>query len=130
MPQRKGATLCATILALILAAGCASSGAGTNAAVGERETQPRMISRLRPPALRISSIPTSGRSPIRVRFEVLVDTEGRPDMRTFKVTGMGAPENHDALATWIQQSMFAPATRGGINVPGVYKGSLQVRLTR
>jgi hypothetical protein len=89
-----------------------------------------MISRLTPPQLRVSSIPASGRSPIRVRFEVLIDAEGRPDMKTFKATGMGAAENEHALAQWIESSMFAPATRRGIAVPGVYKGSLQVRLVR
>ena len=129
MPQPRRSTMCVATLGLILAASCASSGAGTKSAGDEPDVRPRMISRLTPPMLRISSIPASGRAPIRVlRFEVLIDTEGQPDMSTFRVTGMGAAENRDALASWIQQSMFTPATRGGIAVPGVYRGSLEVRV--
>jgi hypothetical protein len=122
--------MCVATLGLILAASCASSGAGTKSAGDEPDVRPRMISRLTPPMLRIPSIPASGRAPIRVRFEVLIDTEGQPDMSTFRVTGWGAAENRDALASWIQQSMFTPASRGGIAVPGVYRGSLQVRVVR
>ena len=115
---------------LTLAAGCASAGSGAGAAAEERVTPPRRVSRNVPPDLTIYSIPPSGRSPIRVSYEVLIDAEGRPDMRTFRATGPGAPENRQALARWIEQSVWAPATRAGQPVAAVYRGSLQVRLRR
>lgn len=130
MPSPRRALAWVATLGLIVAASCASSGAGNESRPDQRDVAPRMISRLTPPFLRISSMPASGRSPIRVAFEVLIDAEGRPDMSTFKVTGFGAAENRDAFASWIQQSTFSPARRGGIAVPGVYRGSLQVRSAR
>jgi hypothetical protein len=121
----------AAILALTVAASCASSGAGTGAPAGELKVRPpRMISRLRPPQLRVTSIPVSGRAAIRVRFEVLIDTDGRPVMTTFKVSGTGAAENRETLAQWIESSTFAPATQGGIPVEGVYQGRLEMRTSR
>jgi hypothetical protein len=81
---------------------------------------------MRPPELRLPRGQASGRSAILVTFEVLIDAEGRPDMLTFRVRGTGASENRDALASWIEGSVFAPATQGGRPVPGVFTGRLRV----
>jgi hypothetical protein len=120
-----GAAVC-----LVLAVGCASSGTGAGAAAEERATPPRRLSRNAPPPLTIYSIPPSGRAPIRVSYEVLIDVDGRPDMRTFRVTGMGAAENRDALARWVEESQWTPATQGGQAVAAVYRGSLRVQIRR
>jgi hypothetical protein len=119
-------------VSLASALGCASSGTGAAGAPAEEErvTPPRRISQGAPPELTIYSIPPSGRSPIRVSYEVLIDAAGRPDMKTFKVSGPGAAENREALARWIESSAWAPATRGGQPVPHVYRGSLQVQVRR
>jgi len=119
-----------TALALAFAVGCASSAAGSGANEEERVTPPRRISRNAPPQLTIYSVPSSGRAPIRVSYEVLIDADGRPDMRTLKLTGLGAAENRDALTRWIEESMWEPARRGGQPMAAVYRGSLQVRIGR
>ena len=71
---------------------------------------------------------SAGRSPVRVTIEVMIDADGRPDMKTFKVTGFGAAENQDALARWIEQSSFQPARSGGQPVPGLYQAKLEARV--
>ncbi|MFL5594472.1 MAG: hypothetical protein ACJ785_07665 [Gemmatimonadaceae bacterium] len=86
-----------------------------------------------PPDLRLpanASTNASGRSPVRVEIEVLVDDAGRPDMNTFKVTGFGAVENSDALRRWIEQAMFRPAHLGDQPVPGVFHTKLEARVVR
>jgi hypothetical protein len=67
---------------------------------------------------------------VRVEIEVMVDAEGRPDMRTFKATGMGADLNHDALVTWIQNSSFRPARLDGRSIPGLFKMRLEAAVRR
>jgi hypothetical protein len=87
-----------------------------------------MMQRGAPPELRIYSIPASGRAPIRLQIEVLIDSRGQPDMKTLKVTGMGAAENRAAIERWIEQAIFRPAQRGGQPVAGTYRAGLAVRI--
>jgi hypothetical protein len=94
----------------------------------ERDEPPRMVQRGAPPELRIYNIPASGRAPIRLQIEVVVDSRGQPDMTTLKVTGMGAAENRAAIERWIEQAIFRPAQRGGQPVAGVYRIGLAVRI--
>ena len=110
--------------------GCARTNAPESAAAQpvERDEPPRMLQRGRPPELRIYSIPASGRAPIRLQIEVLIDSYGQPDMRTLKLTGIGAAENRDAIERWIEQATFRPARRGGQPVPGTYRTGLEVRI--
>ena len=88
-----------------------------------------MLSRGSVPELRVPTT-TAFRSPVRVTIEVLIDSTGRPDMTTFKVTGNGAAENRDALVRWIEQAFFEPANRGGQPVPGLYRMKLEGRVVR
>lgn len=89
-----------------------------------------MISRGVPPQLSISSLSVSGRSPLRVEIEVLIDETGRPDMSTFKATGMGAAGNEEALRRWIEEAAYRPAHRGELPVPGLYRTRIQVEIRR
>jgi hypothetical protein len=109
---------------------CAGAKAPESAAAqpAEREEPPRMLQRGAPPELRIYNIPASGRAPIRVQIEVLIDSRGQPDMKTLKVTGVGAAENRDAIQRWIEQAIFRPAQRGGQPVAGIYRTGLAVRI--
>ena len=86
-----------------------------------------MLSRGTAPELRVPNN-TSSRSPVRVTIEVLIDSTGRPDMTTFKVTGFGASENKDALTRWIEQAIFRPAHLGDQPVPGLYRTRLEARV--
>lgn len=106
---------------------CASSG-GARAA--DRVEPPRMTSRNAPPALSISSMSVSGRSPLRVDVEVMIDETGRPVMSTFKVSGMGAPDNQEALREWIENASYRPAHRDGMPVPGLFKAHVEVEVRR
>ena len=117
------------ILVGLGAGGCARANTSDPAAQPvEREVPPRMVQRGRPPELRIYNIPSSGRAPIRLQIEVVIDSRGQPDMKTLKVTGMGAAENRQAIEQWIEQATFRPAQRGGQPVPGTYRTGLQVRI--
>ena len=117
------------VVGLTFAFGCARSNATVPAAQpAQREEPPRLLQRGAPPELRIYSIPASGRAPIRLRIEVLIDRHGQPDMKTLKVTGPGAAENRVAIERWIEQALFRPARRGGQPVEGTYRTSLEVRI--
>lgn len=112
-------------LVLVGLAACASGGA---TAATNRVDPPRMTSSNAPPNLVVPSMPMSGRSPVRVTLEVMIDETGRPDMSTLKVTGFGAAENEQALRSWIEQAAFRPAHRGDTPVPGLYQTHLEVRV--
>jgi hypothetical protein len=119
------------IVTLTFSAGCARANAPESAAApqpAERGQPPRMVQPGAMPELRIYGIPASGRAPIRLRIEVLIDSRGRPDMKTLKVTGQGAPENRAAIERWIEQAMFQPAQRGGRPVAGLYRTAVEVRI--
>jgi hypothetical protein len=117
------------ILAGLGSGGCARANASDAAAQPvEREEPPRMLQRGRPPELRIYNIPASGRAPIRLQIEVLIDSRGQPDMRTLKLTGIGAAENREAIERWLEQATFRPAQRGGQPVAGTYRTGLEVRI--
>lgn len=114
----------ATLLCIAACAGGTSSSAGP---VPEHGDPPRLLSHGSIPDLRVPTT-ASGRSPVRVTIEVLIDSTGRPDMATLKVTGFGAAENKDALTQWIEQAIFQPAHRGSQPVPGLYRMKLEARV--
>jgi hypothetical protein len=112
-------------VALTLSFGCARASAPQPAV---REEPPRILQRGAPPELVLYNIPASGRAPIRLRIEVLIDASGRPDMKTLKVTGVGAAENRAAIERWIEQAIFRPAQRNGQPVAGTYRTGFEVRI--
>lgn len=90
---------------------------------------PPQMSRGTPPQLRIP-VSYSGRAPVRVQIEVMIDGDGRPDMKTFRAIGLGADINRDALYTWIESASFRPARIDGRSVPGLFKMELQAAVRR
>jgi hypothetical protein len=115
--------------ALFSIAACAGGTAPGAASAPKGVAPPQMMVRAGAPALHVP-ITASGRSPVRVTIEVLIDTTGRADMTTLKITGYGAAENHDALAHWIEESIFQPAHQGDQPVPGFYRTKLEARVVR
>jgi hypothetical protein len=113
--------------ALFCIAACAGGAPSSADPVPERVDPPQMLSRGIPPQLRIPAT-TSGRSPVRVTIEVMIDSTGLPEMSTFKASGFGAAENQDALRRWIQQLMFRPAHLGSQPVRGLYRTKLEARV--
>lgn len=122
----------AFVLAALLATlACASTprDPATAPAADAAAIDPPQISRGNPPPLRIPAS-NSGRAPVRVDIEVMVDAGGRPDMRTFKATGLGADINRDALYTWVEGSSFRPARLDGRLVTGLFKMRLEATVRR
>jgi hypothetical protein len=58
---------------------------------------------------------------------VQVDSTGQPALETLRVTGLGAEQNRDVVATWLRSSHFQPAQRDGHPVPGVFQTHIEVR---
>ena len=116
-----------TVLAIALL-GCAG-GPRPDAATSPRVRPPEMLSRVRPDLRPPTGIPVEGRV-LDVRVEVLIDSAGRPDMRTLRLTGLGAAENSNAIAQWIEASRFRPAQQGGRAVAGVYRMRFEARAVR
>jgi len=71
------------------------------------------------------------REAVDLRIEVLVGTDGQPDMRTLKVTGKGSGSNRTAIEDWVRTSAFKPAMQDGQPVAGLFrtglKSTIQVR---
>lgn len=107
---------------------CDSGGIATRpGAVAEGSEPPRILLRGNPPSLRVP-VTASGRSPVRVTIEVMIDSAGSQDMKTFKLAGYGANENREALTRWIEEAFFRPAYRDGQPVPGLYRTRLEARV--
>lgn len=105
---------------------CASGASSNGGPAPERVTSPEMLS---PGAMPRLTAPrtTSGRSPVDVTIDVMIDSSGRPDMTTFRATGPGANENQTVLRSWIEQATFRPAHRGDQPVPGLFRMKLDVK---
>ena len=70
---------------------------------------------------------STSRAPVRITIQVMVTPEGRADMSTLKVSGMGTAGNTDTIRQWVQDLMFKPARRNGELVAGEWRTSLQAR---
>lgn len=112
----------ALLLALILSAGCASTP-HSNA------TSPAKV-RVTPPTRLRGDAGPEFTGEVRLHIEVLVNADGTPDIRTLKVSGVGAGASHAAIESWIRDSRFRPGTRNGVPVPAVMKMELQSKLVR
>ena len=110
---------------IVLGAACASSGAGT-ASTKHRIDPPEMITRDMYDLMNASP----GRLPteMKVSYEVMIDETGRPDMSTFKVTGIGSSENRDGIYHWLEHASYRPAREGGLPVAGLLRGRLESRI--
>jgi hypothetical protein len=116
------------LFAVVACAGTPKDPAASPATSGPVVDPPQM-SRGTAPQLRIPAS-YSGRAPVRVQIEVMIDADGRPDMRTFKAVGLGADINRDALYAWIESASFRPARIDGRSVPGLFKMELQASVRR
>ncbi|BAH40404.1 hypothetical protein GAU_3362 [Gemmatimonas aurantiaca T-27] len=85
-----------------------------------------MLSRSRAQWRVPSGVPRSGMV-MDLRIEVLVGPDGKPDIETLRVTGLGAAENRDVVVGWLQESRFQPAQKDGQPVSGTFKTRVQLR---
>jgi hypothetical protein len=106
-------------LLVLLAGGCAANAGA--------ERQPRL-----PRATIVPGGPPPDFSgvtdEVNIDIEVRVDSEGRPDMSTLRVTGPGAIHTQAAIARWIQSARFKPAEQDGRPVPGVFRTQIRTRI--
>src|SRR5690606_14880106 len=119
----------------LLTIGCASGASGAMGADGGSATasariEPPRLLRGNPPELRLPPGSVNRPDPLRITIEVLVAANGEPDMRTLRVTGRGASENREAIASWIRSAAFQPARQAGEPVAAVYRTSIGARVVR
>jgi hypothetical protein len=109
----------------MLGVACASAGAGKGSTT-HRFDPPEMISRDMYDLITASP----GRLPteMKVNYEVMIDETGRPDMSTFKVTGIGASTNRDGIYRWLERASYKPAREDGHPVAGLLRGRLEARI--
>jgi len=111
----------------LLAAGCARARAGSDASPAASTAAPDANL----PAARVvgRSYPEfgSGMSPLDARVQVLVGADGKPDLRTLKITGTANSQARAAIERWVALAPFAPAVRDGQPVPSLYKGAFASR---
>ena len=87
----------------------------------------RMLSRERPD---LSSASAARRpEPVRILVDVQVDSAGKPDMSTLRVTGSGATQHRQVITDWISRARFAPAQRGGQPVRGRFRTEMRSTVT-
>jgi hypothetical protein len=88
---------------------------------------PQLLTRGTHPSLEVPVTSSTSRAPVRITIQVMVTPEGRADMSTLKVSGMGTAGNTDTIRQWVQDLMFKPARRNGELVAGEWRTSLQAR---
>ena len=109
---------------------CSKATESTDASTAVRTEPPRLLTRGSFPSLSVSESNAAGRPSLRMGIEVMVDSLGRADLRTLKVTGVVDTQNRMAVERWLEGVMFRPAMRNGVAVSGVFKMSLAVSVTR
>jgi hypothetical protein len=66
-----------------------------------------------------------------IRLEVMIDPAGKPVMSTFRLTGLGAADNEQAVKEWLAAATFRPGTQGGTPITSLYRNAwrAEVRTT-
>ena len=108
--------------------GCANGSPATSSPAPSRTVPPRLMMRVSPPELVVTSSNAAGRPSLRMRIQVMVDSLGAADMRTLKVTGVVETQNRMAIERWLQGLRFRPAMRDGQPVSGLFDMKLSVRV--
>ena len=84
------------------------------------------------PDLDLSQLPHTSVTVMRYRLEVMVDSLGRPDMSTYRITGVGYERNSEAIRSWAAGLRFRPAVRDGHPVAALFTSDtkLESRVVR
>jgi hypothetical protein len=105
-------------VALAICAACASASQGTANQAG-KITPPQQLRAGPRPEIR---------EEVDLRYEVMIDAQGQPDLSTLKVTGKGSGSARTAIEDWIRNSTFKPGMLNGQPVPALYKGGIKSRI--
>lgn len=109
---------------------CSKATESPDPSTAVRTEPPRLLTRGSFPSLSVTESNAAGRPSLRMGIEVMVDSLGRADLRTLKVTGVVDTQNRMAVERWLEGVMFRPAMRNGEAVSGIFRMSLTVRVTR
>lgn len=101
-------------------ASCASSGTGSTRA---HVKAPELITTSRPELVVSGVTPNAPRPTNVVQLQVVVNTEGRADLSTLKLSGPGAELNRNALTTWLREARFKPGIQDGQPVSAMFRTS-------
>jgi hypothetical protein len=85
---------------------------------------------MKPPAIDVKKMPKSvpdKNGYYRVEFEVLVDTLGKPDMKTFALVSSSHPWLATSVKTAVAKWTFSPAEVAGCKVPRQYSLGISPR---
>ncbi len=119
------AAICATV-----AIACAPNSQPETSAVSDQTEPPRLLTRGSAPEIAVPESNVGGRPTVRIGIQVLVDSLGRADVRTLKLTGIVGTQDRIALERWLQTVTFRPAMRNGQPVSGLYRMTLAARVVR
>lgn len=75
------------------------------------------------------NLPTTnvnGVRPANLKYEVVILTDGKPDMATLTITGISASQFREAIAEFVGAARFEPAMQDGVPVPSMFRGGLQI----
>ena len=117
-PQRNGVMLRTLRIALVMLAAACSG----NTRPSTPHVEPPELVRQTRPDLRT---PTGTRQGLvlDIRLEVMVDPTGRPDMSTFRLTGLGAADNEPVVKEWLAAATFRPGRQAGVPVRALYRNA-------
>jgi type IV pilus biogenesis protein CpaD/CtpE len=116
------------ILIAALTSACAKPAQSPPAPAADRTDPPRLLTRVSYPELTMIEPNPTGRASLRMNIQVMIDSLGRADTRTLRLTGEGGMQNRIAIERWLESVTFRPATRNGQPVSGLYKLTLEVRV--
>ena len=72
----------------------------------------------------------TAQAPVVLDIMVQVDTLGRADLSTLRLSGQGAEANRQIVTDWLQTARFEPARLNGYLVRGWFRVSADARATR
>lgn len=110
----------ALLLACAMTASCASSSGGTSRT---HVRAPELLTTARPELVATGLTPNATRPTTIVEIQVVVNTTGKADMSTLKISGPGAEVNRNAVTTWVQEARFKPGLQDGQPVSAMYRQS-------
>ena len=107
----------ALVFVCAMTASCASSSGGSTRT---RIKPPELLTTARPELVVTGVTPNAARPTPIVEIQVVVNTNGKADMSTLKLTGPGAELNRNAVTTWVQEARFKPGLQDGQPVSAMY----------
>src|SRR5688500_20309356 len=91
------AAICAPV-----AIACARNSQPTTSAISDQTEPPRLLTRGSAPEISIPESNAGGRPTVRIGMQVMVDSGGRADVRTLKLTGIVCTQERIAIGRCLQ----------------------------